>query len=294
MNRPKPRSVMKILFVDDCYRKDKKYLGHGGFCIDAGSLRTLASDFSKLKETYGIPHNVELKWSPSKGHYLRTDFEGDRQKLNKDAILLLRKYEANVICAVHNLEECYGVKLHRWTIKRARLWVAKQQFKFLAERFEKPYLQDNNDVGIVIADHYSDKKGETAIIEETNLAVIFGTRFQKFQKICMLPLMARSKDCPFLQLADLIIGIIVCSLANSEYAIRLFDDLALLFLKNPYEGASTFSSLYSASVLGFGLKLFPKNFQLLGTSLFKDIDNKYVWTEEGIKERKSKNANQYG
>lgn len=164
----------------------------------------------------------------------------------------------------------------------------------MSSRSGIPYLQDNNDVGIIIADHYSDKKGETAIIEETNVAVIFGTRFQKFQKICMLPLMARSKDCPFLQLADLIIGITVCSLANSEYAIRLFDDLALLFLKNPYEGASTFSSLYSASVLGFGLKLFPKNFQLLGTTLFKDIDNKCVWTEEGIKERISKNANLYG
>lgn len=285
---------MRVLFVDDCYRKDEKFLGHGGFCVDATSLRSLASDFSELKGTYGIPYDVELKWSPNKGHYLRTDFEGERQKLYKDAILLLRKYEANIICAVHNLGECYGVKLHRWTMKRARLWVAKQQFKFLAERFEKPYLQEDNDVGMIIADHYSDKKGETALIEQTNLAVMFGTRFQKLQKICMLPLMARSKDCPFLQFADLIIGIIVCSLTNSEYAISLFDDLALLFLKNPHEDASTFSSLYSASVLGFGLKLFPSNFQLSGTSLFKEIDNKYVWTDEGVKERISKNTNQCG
>lgn len=282
---------MKILFVDDCYREDEEYLGHGGFCVDEANLRTLANDFSKLKETYEIPDNVELKWSPPKRHYLRRNFEGSRQKLYRDAILLLHKYKVNIICAVHDLRECYGVKLHRWTIKRARLWVAKQQFRLLAERFERPYLQQSNDVGMIIADHYGDKKGETAIIEETNLAMIFGTRFQKFERICMLPLMARSKDCPFLQLADLIIGIVVCSLANSQYAISLFDDLALLFLKNPHKNASAFSSIYSASVLGFGLKLFPKNFRLVGTSLFGEIDDKYVYTDEGIKERIVKKAN---
>ncbi len=285
---------MKILFVDDCYRKDTKFLGHGGFCIDAMSLRSLASDFSELKESYGIPDDIELKWSPGKGHYLRTHFEGNRQELYKEAILLLGKHEANVICAVHHLGQCYGIKLHRWTIKRAILWAAKQQFKFLVERFEKPHLQENNDVGMIIADHYGDKKGETAIIEETNLAVIFGTRFQKIQRICMLPLMARSKDCPFLQLADLIIGITVCSLANSEYATNLFHDLALLFLKNTYEDTSAFSSLYSAAVLGFGLKLFPRSFHSLGTSIFEDVDNKYIWTDEGIKNRINDNAQDGG
>ena len=72
---------MKILFIDDCYRKDETYLGHGGFCIDQAHLRTLSNDLSKLKETYKIPYNVELKWSPGKRHYLRTNFEGNRQKL---------------------------------------------------------------------------------------------------------------------------------------------------------------------------------------------------------------------
>lgn len=276
---------MKILFIDDCYRNDKKYLGHGGFCIDATNVRTLVNDVSMLKKKYKMPYNIELKWSPDPGHYLRTNFEGDRQKLYKDAILLLHKYEASIICAVHDLKECYGIQLYGWDMKRSISWAAKQQFKFLAERFERPYLEKNNDVGIVIADHYSDKKGESAIIEEINLATIFGTEFQKFEKMCMIPIMTLSEYCPPVQLADLVVGIVVCSLANSRYALDIFDDIALLFLKDPHENALSFASIYSNSVLGFGLKLFPLSFKPKGISLFQQIDKKYICTNEGIKKR---------
>jgi hypothetical protein len=276
---------MKILFIDDCYRKDEEYLGHGGFCIDAVNLRSLASDFSKLKESYGVPDTVELKWSPGKRHPLRRYFKGNRQELYRKAILLLHQHRAEVVCAVHSLRECYGVRLHRWTMKRARLWVTKQQLKFLAERFEQPFLEQNDDVGMIIADHYGDRKVEGAIIEETSLAMVLGTRFQEFERICMLPLMTAAKNCPYLQLADLVIGVAVCSLADSEYAISLFDNLAFMFLKKPHMRTSASSSLYSASVLGFGLKLFPKSFSSTGAKLFKEIDNKYVYTDHGVEER---------
>lgn len=140
-------------------------------------------------------------------------------------------------------------------------------------------------MGLIIADHYGDRKVEGAIIEETNLTMVLGTRFQEFERICMLPLMTAAKNCPYLQLADLVVGVAVCSLADSEYAITLFDDLALMFLKKPHMRTSVFSSLYSASALGFGLKLFPKSFSFTGAKLFKEIDNKYVYTEHGVKER---------
>ena len=110
--------------------------------------------------------------------------------------------------------------------------------------------------------------------------------FQKFNKICLTPLTISSKYSPFIQIADLIIGITVGSLANNIYALKLFDDISLLFLKNPHKGAIGFDSTVSSSVIGFGLILFPRNFKIRGMELFEQIDKKYIYTDKGIKERK--------
>jgi hypothetical protein len=274
---------MKFLFIDESYRKDKRYFGYGGFCIDEANVKALADDIIKLKGRYKIPRGIELKWSPERNHYFRRNFKGNRQKLYKDAILLLHKYKTTIICAVHDLNECYGMRLYCWDIKRAILWAAKQQIKFLAERFEKPYLEKNNDIGLVIADHYSDKRDETIVIKEIDFLLHYGTEFQSFKKICMIPMMTLSEYCPPVQLADLIIGIVIGALAGSRYALELYEDIALLFLKDPHENAISFSSVYSSSVLGFGLKLFPRSFIAKGLKIFTQINKKYIYTNEGIK-----------
>lgn len=276
---------MKILFIDDCYRKDKKYFGYGGFCIDESDVRPIINDIALIKRKYKIPLSVELKWSPHPNHYLRTNFKGSRQILYKDAVSLLSKYQATVICAVDNLQECYGIKNHNWSIRQAILWATKQQFKFLSERFETPYLEQTKDTGLVIADHFSEKKGELAIVKESDLFMTFGTEFVNFEKICVVPMMTLSEYCPPVQLADLVTGIIVSSLANSKYGLDLFEDIALLFLKQPHKSTTIFASLYSSAILGYGLKLSPISFKTRGRELFEKIDNLYLYTSEGIKQR---------
>lgn len=106
----------------------------------------------------------------------------------------------------------------------------------------------------------------------------------------MIPMMTLSEYCPPVQLADLVVGIVVCSLANSRYALDLFDDIGPLFLKDPHENASAFASTNINSVLGSGSKLFPISFRPNGISLFKQMDNKYICTNEGIKERIDKDS----
>jgi len=66
--------------------------------------------------------------------------------------------------------------------------------------------------------------------------------------------------------------------------LKLFDDISLLFLKNPHKGAIGFGSIISSSVIGFGLILFPRNFKIRGMELFEQIDKKYIYTDKGIKE----------
>lgn len=281
---------MKFLFIDDSRQKDRKnenkeYLGYGGFCIDAIKVKSLSTDFYAIREKYNIPGNIELKWSPDKDHFLNKEFKEGRGNLFKEILLLLSKHDANILCAVHDINECHGIKLYDWEINQAILWATKEQFKYLVERFERPYLEENNDTGLIIADHYSNRKEESNLIKQSKFYINHGTEFQKFNKICLTPLTTSSKDSPFIQIADLIIGITVGSLANNTHALKLFDDISVLFLKNPYKGDIGFVSTISGSVIGFGLKLFPRNFIIRGIELFCQVDKKYVYTDKGIKER---------
>jgi len=281
---------MKLLFIDDSRQKDQKderkeYIGCGGFCIDATEVNFLKEEFYSIREKFNIPIYVELKWSPDKDHFLNKEFQGNREKLFKEILLLLIKYDVSLLCAIHDIYECHGMKNYNWEINKAVLWATKEQFKYLAERFEKPYLEEKNDIGLIIADHYSNRKEESNIIRQSKFYINHGTEFYKFNRICLIPLTASSKDSPFIQIADLIIGIIVGSLANSKYALNLFNDISLLFLKKPHKDGIEFSDSISGSVLGFGLKLFPRNFIIRGMNIFDQIDKKYIYTDKGIKER---------
>ncbi|MHA1835163.1 MAG: hypothetical protein ACTSV7_14400 [Candidatus Baldrarchaeia archaeon] len=67
---------MRVLFLDDSYQKfnQNKYLGYGGYWLEADRIKPLTKGISDLKERYGIPSDVDLKWSPHPNHYLRTKF----------------------------------------------------------------------------------------------------------------------------------------------------------------------------------------------------------------------------
>jgi hypothetical protein len=276
---------MKVLFLDDSFQRRANYLGYGGFCIDESEIRTLIGDILALKSDFEIPRWVNLKWSPNPKHFLRTKFTGNRQELNRKIISLLHKHSATIICAIHNLNDCYGSSLYNWDFERMRLWATKQQFKFIAERFETPYLSVSSDSGLVIADHYSDIEGEESLIREATIDFERGTNFRAFQRICMPPLTATPSDCSPLQVADITVGVIVASLARNRYGLELFEDVAKLFLRDPHEDAISFASVLSSAILGFGLKLFPPTFRIKGVELFQDLDQKYIYTSEGLKVR---------
>jgi len=162
-----------MLFLDDCFRNDKKYLGHGGFCIDGKNVHALCDDILAIKDNFGIPPLVEIKWSPGRKHFLRCSFKGERKKLYKEVLNLLFKYDTSIFCAVHGLNDCYGVRLYNWDLDRSMLWATKQQFKFIFERFESPYLETRNDYGLVVADRYSSHKGEASLLKDTFFAIAY-------------------------------------------------------------------------------------------------------------------------
>lgn len=171
-------------------------------------LKIISSSPTQGKRGFNIPEEVELKWSPDQKHFLRTKFRGKRQEVYEACIKLLCKHGASIICAVHNLNDCYGKKLYAWDMKQIILWATKSQLKFVAERFEKPYLSTSDDKGLMISDQYGDRKAESTSMEDISNALKSGTQFRQFARICMPPLMTHSEYCSPLQLADIVVGII--------------------------------------------------------------------------------------
>lgn len=265
---------MKLLFLDDSFQRDKNYLGYGGFCIDESEIVNLTAGITELKRRLHIPESVELKWSPSPRHYLRTTFKGSRQQLYKTCIELLRDHGASVVCAVHSLNHCYGRTLYNWDTRRTILWATRSQLKFLAERFEKPCLSTSDDKGLMISDQSGDRSEESTLLEDIFNTLRGGTQFRQFERICMPPLMTDSQFCLPIQLADVVVGIIVSALTDNRYGVELFQDIAMLFMKNPRERATSFASTVSSSVLGYGLILFPVSFRPKGLELFREIDSR--------------------
>jgi hypothetical protein len=114
------RTIMKLLFLDDSYQKASNYLGYGGFCTDSLSARGMTNDIIQLKKEFKIPPGVEIKWSPSKDHFLNTKFKGKRKDLYLAAIGILEKHGAKIMCAVHSLDDCYPT-MHGWEMAKTRI-----------------------------------------------------------------------------------------------------------------------------------------------------------------------------
>ena len=267
------KHIMKFLFLDDSKQKIKgknwEYVGYGGFCIDSRYLRQLECDYYDIRKKYKIPQDIELKWSPNKHHFLNKEFTGNRNALFEEIIDLLKKYHIRIICAVHDINECYRIILQKWSIEKTYLWAISEQLKFLIKTYEIHYLEDNDDIGLIIADHYGNKKGEHDLIAQSKEFIKQGTEFHRFSRICITPLTVSSKDSPFIQIADIVVGITVGSLANNRYALNLFDKISRLYLRKSDEDIKHSQFPIYELVLDYGLKLFPENFREKGNNIFK-------------------------
>jgi len=284
---------MKVLFLDDSFLSTHNYQGYGGFCVDADKIRELSNELQALKKNKGIPWDVELKWSPPKNHYLRKKFKGSRQELYRDALRILRKFEARLFCVIHDLSKCYGMTMYGWTEDKTKLWAAKEQLKYLAERFQHTYLENEKAEGLIISDNYASRKGEKTILKQATEDLITGTFFQKLDRVSMVPLMADSKYCFPIQLADLVVGITVSFFAGGKYALELFPEIVELFAYNPYRDSISFASTFSASVVGVGIKLFPEELKKDVKHVLDDLDSKYLVTKEnGIHAKREKDTEQ--
>jgi len=245
-------------------------------------LRPLLKGFRALKTQFKIPQDVELKWSPDRKHYLRTKLK-DRTGLYLAVLKLLIKHNVRCLCAIHHLQECYGMKLHGWTIDQAKSWAAKTQIEWLAERFQSPLLVRTSSKGLLIIDRMSHGTDEKETIRSLEADLLYGTGYQQLTNITLNLMPADSCICAPLELADLIIGVAVSWFGGGKWSEPLFPELIPQFLYKYYEQANVkFAANPSTVILGYGLKLFPDTLLKTGRKRFKELDERFLFTETGV------------
>lgn len=272
---------MKLFFVDDSYQSQGGLFGQGGVILDDASLRPLADDLRKVKAKHKI-QGIELKWSPPRDHYLRTKFKGSRTALYKDVIAVANKHEATYACAVTLLPECYGMKLHDWTVAQAKKWASEEELVWLAERYQA-FLTGAKANGMIIMDKTS-REDEKELARSFEFDLYYGTRFQKLPNICLNVLSADSSLTPALEIADLVVGVTVSWLGGGEYAEELFPLLFQRFLRSDHSQKTKILAGSPSSVIsGYGLKLFPRELEKIGRKRFEPLDAAYTYsTQDGF------------
>jgi hypothetical protein len=262
---------VKILFLDDSFTGASWFSGYGGFACDAQKVRPIADAITTVKDQFGIPHNIEIKWSPPPDHFLRTDFAGSRHELYESVIAAVGQHGGVVLCAVFELKECYGVKLHGWDRRQAQLWAAKKQLRYLAERFERPICTSSGRHGLIVCDQYSSRDDEDVIAAQAHYDMFFGTDYQKMDTLAHVPLIGSSSYSPLLQAADVIIGAVTSAMSRGQYGVALFPAIARLLLQDPIIGIAR----PSAGALGYGLKVMPDTAEGRVRKLFGELDQMY-------------------
>lgn len=263
---------MHLLFLDDSHRRKENLLGIGGYSIALDQAKELAKGLSEVRRKHGVPPDVEIKWSPPKNHWLKSHFAGKRAELYTDVLSLLGKHNATVFSVVHVLDECYGPVKHGWKENRTLAWAARQQLKFVAERFHRPYLTRLDSAGFIVMDQFHSRTEEEEIIKTVSITLQFGSRFEKFERICLNPLTASSVNSPQIQVADVVAGVVVGALAGSAYAVDQFSELIPRFLFNaPSSSVGTFSK----AVSGYGLKVFPTSETSVALNLLSRFDDEW-------------------
>jgi len=230
---------MYILFLDDsCQRKDR-YVGLGGVAFHDQYLFQVAKRFNAIKKKYSIPPIEEIKWSPKRSSWIYKNLRGVRRFQVYSLILrLINRFRGTVFVSVGSP--------YTDSRQRVKTQIILNNIENLLERFEM-FLKTQNEYGIIIADHERCHKDNKKLLEHFYEMQMTGTRYIIPRMIPLNLLTAPSHQVPFLQIADLIVGITVAMISGmDEYAKQYFPIIK-----------DTFYRRKNGEIAGYGLKLFP-------------------------------------
>lgn len=261
---------MDVFFADDSSQRASrrglgKLVAFGGLAFEENELAPFAEDVDGIATRYGIPPEVELKWSPDprKDRWLHEEFrDPQRRDCYSEVLHAAREHGGRAIVVV-------------WDTGRTSLQ-GVQAFDrcvdYLFERIET-HLQKENRLGLVVADRPGGGKSEEeAFLAAFLLRVTLGTGYKKGENVQLNVLTTPSHLLRHLQAADLVTGIATGAVGGNPYALALAGALNPLLLRNAL-----------GSIGGTGLKLFPQDlvnlhYHCFGETTFAKVSAMAGWT----------------
>lgn len=234
---------MWFVFADDSEEKDPRRteLGHlvgvGAVLFPENSLIAYSDGIRCLRDELRIPPEVELKWSPPDGSWLKTP-EGNaiRTALRKRMLTLARDI------SVRSLTVVWDRGSLAWPLPETR----REVLKYLYDKVSL-CLTTLEDHAVVIADEPGGGPADQrAWLAQTLPLTDEGTDYSKPDRIVLPITTAPSHHVPHLQLADLVAGATTAAVAGNRYALDLKPELMALAHRNFY-----------GRVGGAGLTLWP-------------------------------------
>jgi hypothetical protein len=254
---------MWFVFADDSEEKNprRRGLGHlvgvGAVLFPESSLLEYSEDIRSLRMELGVPSDVELKWSPSAGSWLKT-VEGNAIRT------ALRKRMLTLACNLHarSLVVVWDRGSIEWSVSDTR----REVLKYLYDKVSL-CLASLDDYGVVIADEPGGGPGDQrAWLAETLPLTDEGTDYTKPERIVLPITTAPSHHIPHLQLADLVASATTATIAGNRYALELKPELIALAHRNLH-----------GRIGGAGLTLWPPELK----NLFHWVCNDDVYIRSG-------------
>ena len=237
---------MRIAYVDDTKQQGKRegmgqLVALGAVIFDEEHIQPFAQAFRAAYDAIGVPHGVELKWSPPSGkNWFKETGNIALQTPLREAVLNAAKdHEAKVIVVVWDLDG--GVATAGGDGPEESV------IKFMFERISMQ-IENSKQRGLIVFDKPGgDHKTEADWLTNRSQMVRLGTEYVKPNAIVTQILTAPSHLHPHLQLADLVAGSVTAAVAGNRYGLDLIPLIKPMMCRGNLWGISQ-----------TGLMLYPK------------------------------------
>ncbi|MEY2847622.1 MAG: hypothetical protein RI885_287 [Actinomycetota bacterium] len=237
---------MRIAYVDDTQQNGKRegmgrLVGLGAVIFNEENIQPFADSFRATYESFGVPHEVELKWSNSQGRnwYRDTKNTSIQTPLRQAVLTAAAEHAVKVIVVVWDLDG--GVATAGGEGPEDAV------VTFMFERISMQ-IENSGQRGIIVFDKPGgDHRDEDDWLTGRSEMVRVGTDYVKPNAIVTQVLTAPSHLHPHLQLADLIAGSVTAAVAGNRHGLQLVPLIEPLFCRGIHGIPQT------------GLKLYPDN-----------------------------------
>lgn len=231
---------MWLVFVDDTKQKGLRsgmgsLLSLGAVAFPEEQVARYADRAAEIYREHNAPADAELKWSPRKGSWFKSDA----------GAACLTDLRQELLAAAKDCD-CRAVVV-AFDLGRTSIQGTRAEQDVLKYLFERIVMMLGDDRGVVICDkpgggHKAEDNWIAGTLDLTN----FGTNYVKADAVVLPILTAPSHHHPHLQLADLVAGSMTAAVAGIRFGLELVPHVKPLLHTNT-----------SGAIAGTGLKLFP-------------------------------------